>query len=98
MDNIKKLIKDSPSFKEFISVSKSNLDIQICNTIISIYKHSNSSVRYYYKIPYTQGIDYQKIDDFMQEAIPALEEMLRNYDENILCTPNCINGNTLSSK
>lgn len=83
--DVEKIIKESPSFQEFIQGRSGFLSCEVCGVPIVICKESNG-VEYYYKLPYSSQYRYNDVECFMRYAIPILSKLVKDKDsENLVC-------------
>lgn len=74
-NQIEKLIVNNPKINSFINNDEGMLPVSYRGEPIYIIKEE-IGVQYYFKLPYSEGVCYEKIDEFMQICVKIISRLV----------------------
>lgn len=89
---VKRMIEQNATFREFIEGKSASMTFAPCGITVIIYKEIVGA-KYYYKLPWYEGVNYDGVRTFMKYAIPILSGIIEAKRREDLMAP----GNNFTS-
>lgn len=77
---IEELILGDEQISHFVQSELGHIEFNVCGVPIVIFKEEQGG-SFYYRLPYDERYDYNKVSEFMQVAIPIISDLINKENK-----------------